>query len=139
MKQFFLHIVSLTTLSALIICMSVGVAVLPECCQKAGEKLISKTDVHACHCHHDNVSVDHEESTMHSHCHCKVTIEKKDLMQHVPQEIVGAPICFKLPYTLSLHAPLLVVITCDWKNWCTQPHSPPDKVGRLKFFSTLII
>ena len=143
MKQFFLHIISLATLSVLIVFMSVGVAILPECCRIAGEKLSANAETHTCHCHHDDTSVNQEtqetQETFAMHGHCKVAIEKKDLMQHIPQEIINVPVCVALPYTFLELPPYSIIVqnNMDWGH--SQTHSPPGKVGRMKFFSTFII
>ncbi len=137
MKQLFLHIISIAALSALIILMSVGVAILPQCCQMAGEELYAMTEHHDCHCQHwtDNCY----DGELAAHGHCKITIEKKDLMQHTPQDFVKAPTCIKLLHATIL--PLLHPYTkhCIVNEKHDQPHSPPDRVGRMKFFSTFII
>ena len=144
MKQFILHITSLATLSVLIIIMSVGVAILPECCRMAGEKLTAQTEHHDCHYHHSNGDANHADEQSHDADemparHCKVIIEKKDLMQHTPQNIVGVPVCITLPYIIQLPAPRSIQMQHAVDGKRVQPHSPPDKVGRMKFFSTFII
>jgi hypothetical protein len=139
MKQFFLHIVSMATLSALIIVMGVGVAVLPKCCQMAGEELSVRVDAHTCHCHQDQAvdQMHDQESSMHDHC--KVTIEKKDLILHTQHDIVEAPVDITLPHASLLPTPQFIMMKNNIYCGGDQPHSPPDIVGRMKFFSTFLI
>lgn len=162
MRNSFLHIIPVAMLSLLIIIMGAGVATLPECCIKAGERLSISTHRSECHCHticcydsQHHTSQDNSISEVgckHLHLqdfsnihnckkntsHCQVTIEKIDLMQHMPQDVMSLPIC-NIPSHFILPSPQQSSLPNKSLLKLRQPHSPPNIIGRMKFYCTFII